>query len=336
MTQRTWLRRRPRSDEEAAAGTSVADSADSEAERTPDEPEAPLAGGQPPQLTDGLLTFGPEASLPAAPAQVVEQRLRHLEHIPDSAIDWLDTDHGSVRAISARGRMHRYMGEVREDSFAMAQGEAHLLLAVADGVGTESAGHIGSAIAAWTAAHSSRLISTAVEHGPEPGVVDLQELSTTLHAVAADRGLPASGVSTTLLVAVVRLDDAASEEASVTLIQLGDSPAWRISDGAWESLGSQPADNADEVLSTQTAALPLHTEARIWTETFRPGQTLALTSDGVANILRANSEYAASLALLWAEAAPAPSDLMRVVDATVKSFEDDRTFVGIRFPEVSR
>jgi hypothetical protein len=328
-TADAWM---PVSDSAAEALTGAATDPDV------DEPHADIdaEASQPPRLVDRHLTFGPVAKLQPAPVRLAGQGMRHLEHVPDTVMDWVETAMGSVRAVSTRGRMHRYLGEVRQDSFALAEGEGYLMLAVADGVGNEAAGHVGSAIAARTAAHSRRLIAAALEHGAEPGFIDLENLRTTLEAVATDRGLPASTTSTTLVVALVRQPDPGTDKTVVTLIQLGDSPAWRVRQGIWERLGPQLATDDGGVLTTDVAALPLHTEARIWTETFESGHTLALTSDGIGNILDANPQYASSLGLLWREAAPAPSDLLQVVDATVKTFEDDRTLVAVRFPDGSQ
>jgi hypothetical protein len=287
----------------------------------------------PADVVDGIVTFGEMAKLPTAPGRVADQGLRYLEHVPDTGMDWLDTDAWCVRAVSTRGRMHRYLGEVRQDSFALTQGEGYLLLAVADGVGNEKAAHVGANLAARTAAHSDRLITTALDHGAEPGVFDAADLAATLCTVAEARGVPAQAVSTTLLVAVVPLGEPVGEGTRVTLIQIGDSPAWRVSAGEWTKLGDHADAEAEGVQTTEVAPLPLFTEGRIWTETILPGQTLALTTDGIGNILSRNPEYSSALGELWTTSAPAPGDLLRIVDATVKSFEDDRTLVAIRFSD---
>jgi serine/threonine protein phosphatase PrpC len=300
-----------------------------------EDPAATPAGDAPARVPTGIVTFGPEATMPSAPVKLAEQGLRCLEHLPDIALDWLETDAGSVRAVSARGRLHRFSGEVRQDSFALAQSEEMLALVVADGVGGESSGHIGSALAARTAVRSQALIAQALAHDGDAGTIELAQLSSEIEAIGADRGLPARELSTTFTMAVVRPRDPATGATTVTLVQLGDSPAWRIRDGAWTQLGAAPGAEAeaDGVLSTSTPALPLHVAASIWNETLAPGDTLALTSDGVGNIVASNAEYAEALGRLWAASAPAPGDLISVVDATVRTFEDDRTFVGLRLAD---
>jgi serine/threonine protein phosphatase PrpC len=305
----------------------------------------PRAGDEPggfPATTDvpspkqggtGVLTFGDAATMPPAPVKLTEQRMRHLEYLPDTALDWLETTAGSIRAVSARGRLHRFSGEVRQDSFALAQDEDALVLIVADGVGGESAGHIGAALAARTAANSRALIARALAHGADPGSIMLSELSAAIEAVGLDRGIPAQAMSTTFTMAVVSPPASATGATTAAIIQLGDSPVWRIRDSAWTRLDAVPEAEADSVLSTSTLALPLHIEASIWSETLSPGDTLALTSDGVGNIIPQNADYAEALGRLWSGSAPAPSDLLSVVDATVRTFEDDRTFVGIRLAD---
>jgi len=290
----------------------------------------------PEQGRTGVLTFGDAAAMPPAPVRLAEQRMRHLEYLPDIAVDWLETTAGSIRAVSARGRLHRFSGEVRQDSFALAQDDDALALIVADGVGGESAGHIGAALAARTAAHSRALIAQVLAHGADPGTIELSELSAAIEAVGLDRGISARAMSTTFTMAVVPLSAPATDATTVAIIQLGDSAVWRIRDSAWTRLAAVPEEEADSVLSTSTPALPLHVEGSIWSETLSPGDTLALTSDGVGNIVTQNADYAEALGRLWSGSAPAPGDLLSVVDATVRTFEDDRTFVGIRLADRAR
>jgi serine/threonine protein phosphatase PrpC len=298
----------------------------------PDTAETEGSGSDSSALVSGPLTFGDPAALQAAPIKLAAQPSRLLEHVPDTALDWLETPTASMRAVSARGRLHRHLGEAREDSFALAETEGHLVLAVADGVGNAPASHVGSAIAARMAVLSPGTVLPALmasESGTE--TLDLRDVSAALAFVAADREIPPLAVSTTLLLAAIRPPDPGTGETRVTLVQLGDSLAFRLRSRVWERLGPSAPQDEEDVKSTATVALPEHTQALIWTDVFRPGETLALTSDGVSEAMAGNVDYAASLALLWESTAPAPNDLLRVIDATVKSYDDDRTFMGVRF-----
>ncbi len=84
-------------------------------------------------------------------------------------------------------------------------------------------------------------------------------------------------------------------------------------------------------MSNAVDPLPLHLQAAVWRETFRPGETFALVSDGVGNLLLGNPSFERELARLWAGSAPSLGNLLTIIDASVKSFDDDRTLIGVRF-----
>lgn len=299
----------------------------------PSEPETSVGLGHEPVIEDpdcseqGLFTFGPEARLRPAPNKVAKQSPRALEHVPDIAMDWLDTTFAEVRALSARGHEHRYLGELRQDSFAIELTESHLVLAVADGVGGEPESHRGSAMAARDIVRAADVLEaiTAAGSGIE---VSLQRLAMELAYEARNNGLDPRQLATTLVLAIVSLSAADDGSREVVVAQIGDSTAWRHRSGEWQQLGEE---EQGEVHNTAVDPLPLHSSARVWRETFRSGETLALVSDGVGNILHANASYRRELSAVWNEWAPAPGKLLQVVDATVKSFGDDRTLVGVRF-----
>jgi hypothetical protein len=119
-------------------------------------------------------------------------------------------------------------------------------------------------------------------------------------------------------------------EYEVVFAQIGDSTAWRCTDAGWSQLGQ--TEMQEDIVSTAVDPLPLHDRAYVWRETFSSGETLALVSDGVGNIMLANPSFKRELGRLWSGSAPSLGDLLKVVDASVKTFDDDRTFVGVRFP----
>ncbi|MBY9075962.1 protein phosphatase 2C domain-containing protein [Nocardioides sp. WL0053] len=281
------------------------------------------------------LSFGPAAVLKPQPPRLPDWPHTAMEHVPDTAIDWLDTEVGHVRAVSARGHMHRYLGEVRQDSYGLGLVEDVLVISVADGLGSAEWSHMGSAVASAEAARWKGFLELTCGDAAPFETVSMEALAEELAAVAADRGVDVREVATTLVAAAVRTRQMSEQGIAfeVTLLQVGDSTAWRCSseEGGWVKLGEEP-DDRSTLISTAVDPLPLHHEARVWRETFEAGETLALVSDGVGNMFQANSDYASVLAGLWQDGAPTPSRLLEVVDATVKSFDDDRTFVGIHFP----
>ncbi|NLE82320.1 MAG: protein phosphatase 2C domain-containing protein [Rhodococcus sp.] len=281
-------------------------------------------------------TFGAPARLKAVPEKHVEAPLRSYENVRDTVIDWVDDKHGQLRAASVRGHIHRYEAGVRQDNFAFSRGANYLALAVSDGVGNAKASHLGSAFASRTVVESESLLRDIVS-ARHPADVSLRDIATLLRSVATDAGVEGGDVSTTLTAAVILDNQSQAGETSVVLAQIGDSPAYRLSRGEWielscPALQSRPGDLIDNSVNP----LPGHFMASVWVETFHPGETLVLVSDGVGDPVKSNGEYAAALAALWHRTAPSPADLLKVLDATVKSFDDDRTMIALRFDSPER
>lgn len=275
----------------------------------------------------GLVTFGGRARLRPTPVKVAKQSPRALEHVPDIAIDWLDTTFAEVRALSARGHMHRYLGNLRQDSFAIELTEPYLVVAVADGVGTGSESHHGSAMAVRESVRAADVLEAIVAASEVKREVSLAPLAAGLTYEARRNGLEPQQVATTLVLAIVSAAAADDGSRKVVVAQIGDSTAWRHRSNEWHQLG----EVEKREVGTMVEMLPFHSNARVWCETFRAGETLALVSDGVGELLHYRVGYERELSALWRECAPAPGNLLNVVDATVKSFDDDRTFVGVRF-----
>lgn len=198
---------------------------------------------------------------------------------------------------------------------------------------------MGSAVASAEAVRWKGILELTCGDAAPFETVSVVALAEELAALAADRGVDVREVATTLVAAAVRGNQMPEQGTvfEVTLLQVGDSTAWRRSsaEGGWVKLG-EDQDDGSTLISTAVDPLPLHHEARVWKETFKAGETLALVSDGVGNMFQANSDYASVLAGLWQDGAPTPSRLLEVVDATVKSFDDDRTFVGVHFSGPAR
>jgi serine/threonine protein phosphatase PrpC len=333
--------------------------------------EHALSPADPRRTTAGPMIFGPQGKLQPIPTTVVCDA-EDADRVPDTAADWLSSALGEVRAVSARGHMHRHQGEVRQDSFAIGERVGAVVLSVADGVGSASLSHAGSAIAA-TRVGRSRAVSSILErridvadHGlataeevdaasahenadvaPTEIPIDdeshltARELSSELQSlifddIAADivqeatfRGADSWELSTTLVAAVVLPRHNHDQAYSAVILQIGDSSAWRMRHGEWTELGDSPHEG-ESLISTGVEPLPSFHEPQVWEEELRAGDVLALMSDGVANILQANEDYAQYLARLWDATAPTPGQLLEGVDAAVKTYDDDRTIVAIK------
>lgn len=278
----------------------------------------------PPAILVPLLEFGPEARLRPEPNTVTPQSVRLEDHVSDTELDGARIGASEVRAVSVRGHMHRWEGEVRQDAFAFGVSGDRLTLAVSDGVGNASASNVGAAAAVREAARE---------------VLDPQTLVTrsrqAVHDAAIARGLSPRDVSATLIAASVPIEPTRVEGRAVwpvTLWQVGDSPAVRVRAGSWDVLHHPDSATAgsDELTNSAVDALPHSGDAAVWIENFQPEDVLLLVTDGVSNLAAANAEYREALISLFEGRTPSMAELLRVVDATVKSFDDDRTVIALR------
>lgn len=281
------------------------------------------------ETDDGLFSYGPPGTLQPIPGCQIEQPGDVLEHVPDTTLDWLDVDGSKIRAVSVRGHAHRYFGEVRQDSYAFHLYPDYVAMAVADGVGSSSASHLGSAIAARRTVLDSSLLERllAVERCPTAETLDT--LSEVLSYEAVKRRLEPFQLATTLMVAVIPIEPDDEGTFDVSLLRIGDSSAWRRTERSWAVCGT--SDDSQGPETTATSALPMQSEATVWRESFKVGDVLALATDGVGNIVLNNDMFARELSMLWNANAPVLANLLKVLDATVKTYDDDRTFIGYLF-----
>jgi hypothetical protein len=300
------------------------------------EEEPPAQGVTPPNTPSrygpsGTRIFGPDAVLKPVPTTVALQDVP-IEHVPDIMADWVNVSFGDVRGVSARGHLHRHLGEIRQDSFAIGLLGSRLVIAVADGVGSCSLSQVGSAIAARRAATSEQLAAT-IDLVQLPSTGSLAGIADEISATAEQCGVPPRQLSSTLVAAVI--DEIKTDQGSFTadITQLGDSTAWRLREGVWTELGvvRDPDALAAAPISNAVQPLPEYVTATTWRERLTTGDVLALMSDGVSSILMASEAFADSLADLWRVQAPPIAPLLEIIDATVKTYDDDRTFVAIRF-----
>jgi serine/threonine protein phosphatase PrpC len=290
----------------------------------------------PPSLDRPARSYGPPAKLGPQPRVVATPVGDPAETPNDIAIDWLQDDCFAVRAISARGHSHRYSGEVRQDAFAIGEHGGFLWLAVADGVGSATHSHIGANIATSAAVRSAELLAQAIDALGSPDDVtigSLDAIAAVMRHEAGCRELDPRLLSCTLVVAALREDAEAPDGGGVPVVlwQLGDSSFLRIADG--HVIPMNGVGEAEDLINTATPALPLSAAGTRRVVRVGPGETLALVTDGVSNIAAVASEFRDDLASLWRDDAPSPASLLEVIDATVVTFDDDRTFVGVRIQE---
>lgn len=279
----------------------------------------------------GWASFGERGRVLPAPTRIARQPIEMLA-VPDIAVEWADLHELSVRGLSIRGHGHRHDGSVRQDQLAVGERENSLVCAVADGLGTQSASHLGAALVARMAVSWPRVDALLAERVPQ---MDCSVLSESLRSRAQKHRLDPDLLSTTLTFAVVARTPVKQPDGvprwHVAIAQIGDSHAYLLqSDCSWTRVTTSDGMSS-ELPSNVVDPLPKYSDARVWHLDLAPGDVLALTTDGVGNLLEDQPGFAHALAAGWKQSAPSPAALLYVLDAAVKSYDDDRTFLAIRF-----
>ncbi|HJP73615.1 MAG TPA: protein phosphatase 2C domain-containing protein [Pseudonocardiaceae bacterium] len=262
---------------------------------------------------------------------------------PDTVLDGVvvngpdDAVSVTVRAASVRGLSHRAYATVRQDEYALRVTPDHhyLVLCVADGV---SSGRYSHYAASWGAQDGAdelvqRLANAAPDDLDWPDFLGWLARLIVEYAARWVDDLPpepvavAREMATVLTFAIVELGPA----HTVHLLTVGDTSGWIIgADGHWHPL--QPVKNAGaDIYSSSVAALPLLPSVLpepVRTE-LRPGETLALMTDGIGDPLGDGSGAVGRfLAESWREP-PADLAFAAQVGFARSSFDDDRTAIAV-------
>jgi hypothetical protein len=245
-----------------------------------------------------------------------------------------------IRAASVRGLSHRYYGAVRQDEYAIRHTATHIVVAVADGVGTLPMSHIAAELA--TQVSCDEVVRQLAE-GPQ---IDWPLVFRAAGSAILQRGaermaevdgcpdvLPspsdvAAQMATTIRVAAVdtRRGDAG---LPVTLQGIGDTSAWVLGrDGSWRPTGLIKNAGATIASSAVSALpfLPTEFEEPVSFELL-PGEALAVMTDGVSDPLGDGAgEVGIFLAESW-RTPPRPLAFAAQIDMARKTFDDDRTVI---------
>ena len=153
-------------------------------------------------------------------------------------------------------------------------------------------------------------------------------VSAEIDALSEARGAP---MATTVVCAIIK----PQERYRAEVAWLGDSAAYLLTDSGWNVVGGsvKTVDDLGAPMSSATAALPSTViEFGTCTVEFGDGEALILMTDGVADPLGAGrGEVGAALATWWRRP-PSGLDFAAQVGFARRSFDDDRTVVGIWSP----
>lgn len=287
----------------------------------------------------------------------------------DTVLDGARYGTFTLRAASARGDSARYRGEHRRDALLTARfgaGEGALVLvAVATGARAADGAHLAAADACrWiggAVGRSHARLAEDIRAGRrgelKSGLHRLTDRSFgKLRARATELGVPPEEYTASLRCLLLPADPACRTRV---FFGVGEGGLFRLRDGGWQDLepslpdapagepvvgyGSPPAETRDGDrltmdLGVTTPPSP-HIDApvpppaepfRFRASVARPGDTLLLCSNGLADPLRGEAALAEELAERWAGTEP-PGLAAYLADTQlrVKGYADDRTACAV-------
>ncbi|NWF26463.1 protein phosphatase 2C domain-containing protein [Streptomyces sp. PKU-EA00015] len=304
-------------------------------------PWAGVVGGGPP-------TYEAEpTALPAAEALALEQL------VADTVLDGARYGTYTLRAASVRGDSARYRGEPRRDALLTARfgaGPAALVL-VAVAVGNRHTEH-----AHLAAADATRWIGTAVGRSHARLAEDIRagrrgDLKSGLHrltdrgfgrlrARAAELGLEPEQYGVGLRCLLLSADP---DCRTRVFFGAGAGGLFRLRDGVWQDIEPSVPEKADDAPAETpdrgdrltadpdiTTSPPPAEPFRFRASVARPGDTLLLCSNGLAEPLRGEPALAAALTRRWeGSGPPGMTQFLADIQLRVKGYADDRTAVGV-------
>lgn len=258
-------------------------------------------------------------------------------HIPDTVFDGWSSDFFTVRSASVRGYAHRYNGAPRQDHvtvfFQQRGAREEVLFAVADGVSNARHGELGAAAAAEAAIEAlqqfllsgrrldwSAIAEAAVRHMTS---VTRRHLKITEPTAADVSAL----LATTLTIGAV---GALPDRARVLMTRIGDSGAWVLADGAFQSVFDAKQHPDAAVVSSGVSALPYVPDPMpIVSFDLRPHEVLLVGTDGFGDPLGDGTGQVGQLFARHLADPPPPRGLAHLLDFSRETFDDDRTLLAV-------
>jgi hypothetical protein len=288
--------------------------------------------------------------------------------VPDTVLDGARYGACTLRAVSIRGDSARFRGEPRRDALLTARfgaGEqALVLVALATGARAVPGSHRAAAeLCEWIARAVGRSHARLVEDiraglrgDLKSGLHRLTDRSLgRLRAGAVEQGIAPEEHAATLRCLLLPADP---ECRARVFFGVGAGGLFRLRDGEWQDiepqvtespgdlvvarLGSRPAETLEGDRLTMDLGIPTPPSPyepapepprepfRFRASVARPGDTLLMCSDGLAEPLRGEPELCAYLARRWSRPAP-PGLAAFLADAQVrvKGYADDRTAAAV-------
>ncbi len=235
----------------------------------------------------------------------------------------------TVRAASLVGPAHRCEEPAvpRQDAYRLGRDgrKLHLIVAVADGMSDSSHAHLGANVA--VTALVGRIRADLDRDAPLDAAAIFLDAARQMAGAAEQQGAAEHDVRAAALAAVIPVSPDEHGRRSVWLASLADVGGWVRQPDGWERLAGDEKAALDA--GRLTEFLPFHPErARETTVTLEPDTVLALTTDGVGDVLAAGDALAPWFAERWQEP-PHIAAFVQHVGFEAAGRLDDRTAVVV-------
>lgn len=241
-----------------------------------------------------------------------------------------------IRAASLRGVASCLEEKERQDAYSFLSHKQHLVVAVADGVGSLPDSGIAARVASRNVCvrlqealgTKAGLDDDAIERVFESSAWDIV-LAARRHAgdtqLSPQQAL--ASMATTLVVGIIELRERGA--SNLTVARVGDSSAWLLRGSEARPLWDDSED--ETVLDTKTAALPGFGDegVEVLRQAIVPNDVLILATDGFANAWGTGiGDVADYFRSEWTQA-PDPIMFAGQVGYRRRSFDDDRTVIAV-------
>ncbi|MGY2126964.1 protein phosphatase 2C domain-containing protein [Blastococcus sp. SYSU DS0617] len=263
--------------------------------------------------------------------------------VSDTELDFFTADPFEVRACATRGASHRHAGTPRQDAFCVAQDDKWLAVCVADGVSegrhsqvaAETAARAACKLALDGAGDLESLDWTALANRVSRRILDearyrrLVDLSTTDDPAEQIRVVRRAMSTTAVVALVARRPGPDGGFPYVVAVLAGDSGAYILRNGRFAVVAGGKDPGASGVADGAVHPLPGPSSPGVVRSALDPDEVLLLTSDGVGDpIGDGTGEVGTELARRWQEP-PTAVQLFADVNFLRRSYDDDRTVVGV-------